>query len=53
MTEIEKRDSDSTPSEEHRIDSTKAEQPKGAPDSLPDPDAGLSDEERASLVSFA
>ena len=53
MSDIEKRDSDSTPSEERRNDSTKSEQPKDALASLPDPDAGLSDEERARLVSFA
>ena len=51
MSDVEKRDSDSGNSEERRVGDTKRENAHDALASLPDPDAGLSDEERAKLVS--
>lgn len=49
MSDVEKRDSDSTPSEQ-RVEAAKHGYGAGNVAGLADPDAGLSDEERAKLV---
>lgn len=51
MSDIEKRDSDSAHSDEKHIGDTKDEYARNGLAGIPDPDAGLSDEERAKLVS--